>query len=901
MAAAHKGNNNRGAAKQAPAKGKTLAKTPLAKLSATTAAAAATTAAAARDGATLPPRRSPRRGDTADAASELELIAKMNAANAAEATTVELPAGTTNNRTSGGRAHGTKADAGAGASTAVAPGAEAATSTHAGGEAGASAQKGGGKKAVEEAAGSSASDSGEGMEAEVGANEGTAVTPPPKKAKHARKRKTASSLSAVALKAALTKAGATTVPASPPSIRHTLLKHRDVKIRGQIELSSAKPTAEFVQMIRNLLAEMQKTADGTRLEGVQSGLVIDPLALPSKVPSDITLIQRHVDLNNQSLRRYKPWGRNKETTETDDEGYASPTPRFSISISTNMEPETLVNTIRPWFQDSGGIQLEVDRRLIFQAKPAALLFRQLAKNSTATIHAEMKLLLEEARQRAQVLDSSGEFCSTPVPHFGVRAAIPKIAGQDTTKFQNNDRRENAHRRVLQFECSAEHVEQLQWLVEMAKEFSLVGKLWGKGAHLSNVPQDKEGRSLMHLSAMCELCDAQISHSKLWRPAGLVGVLDVNVQFDIVMPGASRPTKVGARAILLGWPMFADGIPVFREVHQQGPGADVDVAIPNCEAAVKLLAQINKNPAVFFAESVLPKMGVPESWSQAFVNGLFSSTFVLSMHKHKWNEETRTMRSPDDGQEKLDEAIRGQAWAREALALPLSSNDQEQEFLPVESLVQVQDDKSTTTLNTKNRRGGGAKRVAGSASYKGDKGAPTLILGRKAGPASTARKGSNEGSEDDLSVMSDVTTMTDKSIQREELAELRKIRDLMSKGQLVDVTALDMDKLAMESGDEGDSLSGSGRTRAGESADEEDEAIDEEDHEDYGEEDEEEEEDETSGTRAEGVNKVYGSSSDETGKGGGSAGESATQLSQKGSSPAPSDGVNADDQMATGDG
>ena len=67
-------------------------------------------------------------------------------------------------------------------------------------------------------------------------------------------------------------------------------------------------------MIRNLLAKMQKTAGGTRLEDGQSGLVIEPFALPSKVPSDITLIQHHVDLNNQSLRRYKPWGRNKDTT-----------------------------------------------------------------------------------------------------------------------------------------------------------------------------------------------------------------------------------------------------------------------------------------------------------------------------------------------------------------------------------------------------------------------------------------------------------------------------------------------------------------------------------------------------------------------------------------------------------
>ena len=94
--------------------------------------------------------------------------------------------------------------------------------------------------------------------------------------------------------------------------------------------------------------------------------------------------------------------------------------------------------------------------------------------------------------------------------------------------------------------------------------------------------------------------------------------------------------------------------------------------------------------------------------------------------------------------KLDEAIRGQAWAREALALPLSNSDQEQEFLPVESLVQVQDDVSTTALNTKNRRSGKAKGVAGSTSYKGGKGEPTLILGRKVGPASQARMAQMKG-------------------------------------------------------------------------------------------------------------------------------------------------------------
>ena len=99
---------------------------------------------------------------------------------------------------------------------------------------------------------------------------------------------------------------------------------------------------------------------------------------------------------------------------------------------------------------------------------------------------------------------------------------------------------------------------------------------------------------MHLAAMCELSDKQVSHSKLWRSVGLACVLEVNTKFDDVLPGANQPINMGARTIFLGWPMFADGISLFRKLHQQSPGADTDIVIPNCEATVTLLAQINKS-------------------------------------------------------------------------------------------------------------------------------------------------------------------------------------------------------------------------------------------------------------------------------------------------------------------
>ena len=42
----------------------------------------------------------------------------------------------------------------------------------------------------------------------------------------------------------------------------------------------------------------------------------------------------------------------------------------------------------------------------------------------------------------------------------------------------------------------------------------------------------------------------------------------------------------------------------------------------------------------------------------FVRKMFSSTFVLNMHLHKWDDENRTMASPSDEQKALDKAICG---------------------------------------------------------------------------------------------------------------------------------------------------------------------------------------------------------------------------------------------------
>ena len=349
---------------------------------------------------------------------------------------------------------------------------------------------------------------------------------------------------------------------------------------------------------------------------------------------------------------------------------------------------------------------------------------------------------------------------------------------------------------------------------MAKDNNLVAVLWGKGAHLSNIAPDQSEASLLYQSSMCELCDEQIVHNKLWIPNGIAGIKDVNIDLEITLPGADGPTTIAARAVLLQWVPFAPGIPLFGEVHQRGPGADVDVVIPNCTAAVEMVAQLNKNPAVFLLEGPFHAMGLNREWGEKFVAKLFDSSYRLHADRYSWDPESRTMKSPHDEQEKQRKALMEQDWAKAVLAAPKAGLVQEENYLPVETFIKAakasgKDDASITTINTRNRRGGGRATTAfGRGNYKGDEGAPTLMLGKDvcAGEA-TARSatGGSDGEDgddgddvgDDASAVSDMTTMSGKSIKRGELEELRMIRDLLRKGQVVDVSAIDFSKLEID--------------------------------------------------------------------------------------------------------
>ena len=187
------------------------------------------------------PTRSSPRGRTA-ADGELDRIAAMNRANAEEK-----------------RARGTDEAGKGGGASAKAPGDAAAAVTTAAGSG--ATKEGGDDRGSGDGRGSN------GMEVEAAATAGEDEDPP----SQARKRR-ATGARAEALRDALMAAGAKPVEVTPASsLRPAELKHNNVRVRGQITLSSDKPVDEFLRFIPAMLGEMQKTSAMTRLEAVVRG------------------------------------------------------------------------------------------------------------------------------------------------------------------------------------------------------------------------------------------------------------------------------------------------------------------------------------------------------------------------------------------------------------------------------------------------------------------------------------------------------------------------------------------------------------------------------------------------------------------------------------------------------
>lgn len=126
-----------------------------------------------------------------------------------------------------------------------------------------------------------------------------------------------------------------------------------------------------------------------------------------------------------------------------------------------------------------------------------------------------------------------------------------------------------------------------------------------------------------LAAMASFCRRHVNYQSCTRINGLRGIFDLDkeVTFYLVTDQSRAVGSMTLKRVLYTCFSMHDGHNLFEEVHQATPLGAVDMVVPNCEEAKRMVTMMNRNFAAY-AMSYLVKEAKMEA---AFVHKLIQST------------------------------------------------------------------------------------------------------------------------------------------------------------------------------------------------------------------------------------------------------------------------------------
>ena len=156
---------------------------------------------------------------------------------------------------------------------------------------------------------------------------------------------------------------------------------------------------------------------------------------PDDIPINFTDLSVNVKVSGgaKAFEMKTPWKKDGDTRE--DEELQDPEVYFAIAFSTDEKPEDVVERISCEWGRLNGKKMWLKSINSFKTETPVVLFHMLNTAHGPTIIAELKRILEDARDRESELDPDYEWKDHEIPQIGLRLNVPKIPGQDTSVFQ----------------------------------------------------------------------------------------------------------------------------------------------------------------------------------------------------------------------------------------------------------------------------------------------------------------------------------------------------------------------------------------------------------------------------------------------------------------------------------
>ena len=321
---------------------------------------------------------------------------------------------------------------------------------------------------------------------------------------------------------------------------------------------------------------------------------------------------------------------------------------------------------------SGGRKLYIKSIASFNTMSVVNIFHLRNDNTPEMILAEFVRILSEAKDIAEIEDMEGsmQYSWKEIPAMNVRKLMPKIVGQDTKMFQGWSGRQHEMRKTITIEADEDEVEMIQYWVEIAKNRRIFQKFWGHKVKVTAVLDNwrkwkgtHQTQQKVDMAAVASYSRKHINYMNCTRMDGIRGVLNLDKQ--VTFYSATEPSKA-VGTLSLRWLLYQevkmeDGYNLFEEIHQGAAMGAVDVAIPNCEEAERLMLMIQRNAAAFFTYYLRSKSELPPELIAEVISKSMDPILVNEIERCQWDEKAMTLTTPEDVENDKMKKMEEAAW------------------------------------------------------------------------------------------------------------------------------------------------------------------------------------------------------------------------------------------------
>ena len=405
--------------------------------------------------------------------------------------------------------------------------------------------------------------------------------------------------------------------------------------------------------------------------------------------------------------------KNKSKRDEDEEGEEAmidPEVWTQLCISCDEDPEELLSRCSFEWKKIGGNRLQVKEIAAFATRSAATFYYVRSDANLGGMKHETTRLLLEAREKGT--EKVQGFYPRTLPDFALKTATPRIEGQDTQTFKGWPTRKQNWRKTVHIDVRAEDVAYIHELVNIAKDYGIVGKYFGSAAKAAIVVEKqgkgKKGENEMDmakydLAAIASFSKHHVNYQKNTLYDGVRGIVDLDRLFDIWSVTEPREliARVSLRTIMYTKIKLGDQ-PLFMEVHQGQPMMPVDVVIGNWEKAERMMLMINKNPAAYFYYYLQDKAKIDGEWLMDVLKGTMDPILVDDIEKCSWDSEKLILTTPQDEENAKLAAMENAAWYKDEFGGNVfdMEDKEKKEFSTKEQMEDLYEEKSFQTVTRK---------------------------------------------------------------------------------------------------------------------------------------------------------------------------------------------------------